>query len=85
MDANGIGVHGGEAVNSYRVKVNSFVVVRARDQKDALARAELALRQAVTASYESDDRKIADQWADGWHLFGFQATGKPERIEEDGE
>lgn len=63
-------------MNDYRVKVNSWVVVKARDQKDALAKAELALRKAVEADYREDHNR----WGELWEGFGFQATGKAQRV-----
>ena len=70
-------------MNDYRVKVNSYVVVKARNQKDALAKAELALREAVKMAQASTDPKIADRWGEPWERFGWEATGKPERIEQE--
>ena len=66
--------------NRYRVCVKSYVVVQARNAKEAPAKAELAVRQAIEASYRDDE---GGRWGEPWERFGFQATGKPERIEQE--
>ena len=76
-------------MNDYRVKVNSYVVVKARNQKDALAKAELALRKSVAWSYANSwpsdrfDESEFLPWGEPWERFGWEATGKPERIEQE--
>ena len=65
-------------MNDYRVCVRSYVVVRARNAKQAPAQAELAVRQAIEANYRDAEH---DRWGEPWERFGFQATGKPERID----
>ena len=55
---------------TYRVKVETHVVVNARNLQDAKARGEQGVRLAVKASYR--DGQYLD-WADGWDGFGFEA------------
>ena len=57
---------------TYRVKVESYVLVNAGSVGAAKAKAEVALRKAVIASYESTTID-AQMWADGWVHFGFLA------------
>lgn len=66
-------------MNEYRVKVNSWVVVKARNASDAKAKAELALRSAVAHDYHY----MTERWGEPWELFGWEATGKPERVNDD--
>ena len=61
----------------YRVRVESYVVVEARNVEQAKARAELALRKAVKIEYAE-----GDTFADGWHLYGWAAK-KAEKVAED--
>ena len=56
----------------YRVKVESYVLVNAGSVGAAKAKAEVALRKAVIASYESTTID-AQMWADGWSGYGFLA------------
>lgn len=69
------------AVTRYRVRVDSYVVVEARNVVEAKARAEIALRQAVAADYRTD---VHGRWGEGWHLFGWQSK-KAERVNDDDE
>jgi hypothetical protein len=71
---------GEETMNAYRVKVESYVVVNARNEKDAKAVAELAVRHAIAKDYRETD---LERWADGWEGFGFLATGKPAKVVND--
>lgn len=64
----------------YRVKVESYVVVEARNSKEALSRGELALRRSVEHWYRHDES--GKNFGDGWHLFGFNAR-KAVRVEDD--
>lgn len=66
-------------MNDYRVKVNSWVVVRARNASDAKAKAELSLRRAVAVAYLKDDNHFTIPW----ELYGWEATGKPERVDDE--
>lgn len=61
----------------YRVRVESYVVVEARNVSDAKATAEMALRSAVKTAYAE-----GDAFADGWHLYGWEAK-KAEKVGED--
>lgn len=61
----------------YRVKVETFVVIRAISNSDAKAKAELAVRQAVADSYRSER---SPHWADAFEGFGFRARAS-ERYE----
>lgn len=61
----------------YRVKVESYVVVEARNVAQAKARAETGLRYAVSDAYRQ-----TELFADGWHLYGWAAK-KAERVAED--
>ena len=70
-------------MNRYRVKVDSYVVVNADSIAYAKANAELALRKAVQAVYESGDLSTANMLASGWQLYSFQAKGKPEKVNDD--
>ncbi len=63
-------------MSRYRVKVESWVVVEARNATDAKATAELALRSAIKTAYAE-----GDTFADGWHLYGWEAK-KAEKVEE---
>ena len=65
-------------MSSYRVRVEAHVVVEAKSNTDARAKAELAVRQAVAASYREGD---SPDWSDGWEAFGFRARGS-ERYED---
>lgn len=67
-------------MNRYRVKVDSYVVVNAESIAYAKANAELALRKAVQAVYESGDLSTANMLASGWQHYGFEAK-KAERLE----
>ena len=67
---------------AYRVRVEVFVLVDAKSNTDARAKAELAVRKAVKRAYLDDDG-----FADGFDAFGFRARGS-ERYEsgvDDGE
>ena len=67
---------------AYRVRVEVFVLVDAKSNTDARAKAELAVRKAVKRAYLDDDG-----FADGFEAFGFRARGS-ERYEsgvDDGE
>ena len=55
----------------YRVCVHSYVVVEARNAVHAKARAELALRKVVSHEYTYEE--LGNLFADGWHLFGWEA------------
>jgi hypothetical protein len=70
----------------YRVKVESFVCVEARNVEQAKARAELALRKVIRNEYTyelmSETDGVAPLFAEGWELFGFNAK-KAERIADD--
>ena len=60
----------------YRVKVESFVLINARNVEQAKARAELALRKAVREAYlESRD------FADGWEQYGWLAKKAEKKVE----
>lgn len=59
-------------MSSYRVRVEAHVVVEAKSNTDARAKAELAVRQAVADSYRSEG---SPHWADDWTAFGFRARG----------
>jgi hypothetical protein len=67
-------------VNAYRVKVESYVMVNARNEKDAKAVAEVALRKAVAKDYRET---TLDHWSEPWEGFGFLATGKPAKVVDD--
>ena len=68
-------------MSTYRVRVESYVVVEARSIGQAKERAEVALRKAVAADYQSGDD--GGRWADGWNYFAFEAK-KAERLPNDG-
>jgi hypothetical protein len=68
---------------AYRVKVETYVVVPARNVKDAKGRAELAVRRAIERSYRSIDDE--DRWADGWEGFAFYAVGTPKLWDDGGD
>lgn len=65
-------------MGSYRVKVEAHVVVDAKSNTDARAKAELAVRQAVADSYRQGG---SPYWSDDWQAFGFRARGS-ERYED---
>jgi hypothetical protein len=52
-------------------------VVEARNVTDAKATAELALRSAIKTAYAE-----GDTFADGWHLYGWEAK-KAEKVCDD--
>lgn len=56
----------------YRVKVETVVVVEARNKNGAKAIAEQGVRFAVNDSYKN---VAYPGWADAWEGFGFQAKG----------
>ena len=64
-------------MTDYRVKVETFGVIRAISNSDARAKAELAVRQAVTDSYRSER---CPYWAETVTGFGLLAK-KAERYE----
>ena len=68
-------------MSAYRVRVDVWVCVEARNQAQAKAKAEQAVRRAVKEDYAGDTE--GDCYADGWHLFGFRALGKPEQVKND--
>lgn len=71
-------------MNRYRVCVHSYVVVEADNEKQAKARAELAVRKAVDHAYLTMD--VATNrplFGDGIERFGYVAKGKPERLTDD--
>lgn len=45
-------------MSKYRVKVETYVVMDAKSNSDARAKAELAVRQAVADSYRKGDCRI---------------------------
>lgn len=61
----------------YRVKVETYIVVTAKSNSDAKAKAELAVRQAVADSYRSEG---VAYWGDGWEAYSFRARSS-ERYE----
>lgn len=66
---------GDVVVSAYRVRLEVFVLVDAKSNTDAKAKAELAVRKAVKRAYLDDDG-----FADGFEAFGFRARGS-ERYE----
>ena len=58
-------------MTSYRVRVESYVVVEARNAVQAKAWAELALRKVVSHEYTYEE--LGSLFADGWHLYGWEA------------
>lgn len=64
-------------MSTYRVRVDTYVVVEARNVSDAKAKAELALRSAIKTAYAE-----GDTFADGWHLFSWCAK-KAEKVTDD--
>jgi hypothetical protein len=55
-------------------------MVNARNEKDAKAVAEVALRKAVAKDYRET---TLDHWSEPWEGFGFLATGKPAKVVDD--
>ena len=68
-------------MTSYRVRVDVWVAVEARNQAQAKAKAEQAVRLAVATAYREDIAGSA--FSDGWELYGFRALGKPEAVRDD--
>ena len=68
-------------MSSYRVRVEAHVVVEAKSNTDARAKAELAVRQAVAASYREGG---SPDWSDGWEGYAFRARSS-ERYEDGGD
>lgn len=67
-------------MNRYRVKVESWIVVEARNVTDAKAKAELAHRKTIEVAYMG----TAGRFSEPWELYGWQAK-KAERINDDNE
>lgn len=57
---------------TYRVKVESYVLVNAGSVGAAKAKAEVALRKSVIASHTSDS-ETRPMWGDDWTGFSFLA------------
>lgn len=70
-------------MSTYRVRVESYVVVEARSIGQAKERAEVALRKAVAEDYRRMPERLDRRWADDWQLFAFEAK-KAERLPNDG-
>lgn len=68
-------------MSRYRVKVESWVVVEARNGTVAKAKAEIAHRKAIAHWYAHN--QDPPEFADGWHLFSWCAK-KAEKV-PDGE
>ena len=67
-------------MSRYRVRVESYVVVEARNGTVAKAKAEIAHRKAIAHWYAHNQEP--PELADGWELYGWQAK-KAERVAED--
>lgn len=67
----------------YRVRVNVWVAVEATNAKSAKAIAENAVRHSVAVTYREEADAIRPRFASGWELFGFQAVGTPEKVDDD--
>ena len=73
-------------MSRYLVKVETLVVVEARNVMDAKAKGETAVRTVVSQEYTyeewSQTHEKPPMFADGWERFRFQAK-KAERLSDD--